>query len=582
MAEDQIEEIKRKTDIVEIVGEYVELKKAGRNYKGLCPFHSEKSPSFMVSPELQIFKCFGCGVGGDVYKFLIDYEKIEFPQAVKILADKVGIKLQPLKGFTGFEEKEEIYKVNFVASDFYHYLLTKHALGETARDYLKKRGIGEDLIEKFKLGFAPDLPSALFNFLTKKKNYQQTLLEKAGLVVGRGGNYFDRFRARIMFPIGDHYGNTIAFSGRVLKSSGDIAKYINSPDTLVYKKGQTVYGLSVTKEKVKKSGFVVVVEGEFDLLSSYKAGIENIVAIKGSALTPQQAELLSRFTSKVALALDSDFAGDQAARRGIDVLKKSGAEVKVIDLEKYKDPDEFAMEDPEGWGKAVRAAQSIYDFLIESTFAKFDAKTTEGKEKISRELTPILASIEDEIVKAYCVRIVSERLVVPEEAVLAQIGKTRLANSQKEETIIEETQKSRQEILEEKLLGLLLHQNPDLADEETFNLFKTTKAQKIVQEYRSLGNGFTPQDLSQRLPSELNNFFSELFLRGDQIGEKDQKKEVGSLKKELRILSIKDEIKNITRKIKEAEVENNEDSTQELGGLLRDLTLKLSNLEKEE
>ena len=580
MAQDQVEEIKRKVDIVEVIGEHVALKKSGSNYKGLCPFHSEKSPSFMVSQELQIFKCFGCGVGGDVYKFLMDYEKIEFPQALKILADRAGVKLIPLKGFTSYEEKEEIYKANFIAGEFYHYLLTSHKLGEIGMQYLKKRGVTGESIKTFKLGFAPDSPDTLYKFLTKKRGYSAQALEKAGLIVGRGGNYYDRFRGRIIFPLSDHYGNSLGFSGRVIKDGGDIAKYINSPDTLVYKKGQNLYGLSQTKQAIKEKGFVVVAEGEVDLISSFQAGVKNIVAIKGSAFTQEQAELIGRFTKDVRLALDSDFAGDAAARRGIETLRKTGIDIKVVKTE-FKDPDEAARANPEAWAESVANAQSIYDFLIDSVFEKYDPKTTEGKEKISRELSPILGSIEDEIVKSACSKIVAVRLGVPETAVLSQASKYT-----KNETggYIEPKPANsydRRQMLEDRLLALKFQTDPNFLKVNGLKMFKTPKAAKILEELEKYKEEkFDAKTFAQNLPAEISNAFTEIFLSGQFDGE-DPTKESETLLHELEELDAREKIRQITRSIAQKDKEGDQKGIELLNEELNIATKALGEASNE-
>mgnify|MGYP001577014984 FL=1 len=532
----------------------------------------------MVSQELQIFKCFGCSLGGDVYKFLMEYEKIEFPQALKILADRAGVKLIPLKGFTSYEEKEEIYKANSLASEFYHFLLISHKLGEVGRLYLKKRGVSDDSIKTFKLGFAPDSPDTLFRFMTKKRGYKPQILEKAGLAISRGGDHFDRFRARIIFPLNDHYGNTLGFSGRVIKDGGDIAKYINSPDTLVYKKGQNLYGLNATKSEVKQKGYTVVVEGEFDLISSYQSGVKNLVAIKGSAFTPEQAELVSRFTKEVRLALDSDFAGDAAARRGIEVLKKQGMDIKVV-VTNYKDPDEAARANAQGWAVSVEAALGIYDFLIDSTFKKYNPKTTEGKEKISREISPILGSIEDEIVKSACVKIVAQRLGVPETAVLSQAVKHTKSDSPRESVDTAKTPKDRRQILEERLFALELKVSPEELKNGVSNIFQTPKVRRLLEELKLSKGKVELQTFSKNLPPELSDTFTEIFLKSEDLSEGDTQKEIETLIREIEELNTRNKIKEITSKITQKEKEGDEAGVKLLSEKLDEALKILSKLE---
>src|SRR3990167_5278760 len=307
---DQVDEVKQKIDIVSLIGEYVQLKKAGRNYRALCPFHSEKTPSFMVSPELQIYKCFGCGESGDAFSFLEKYEGMDFGEALRFLADRAGIKLVALRpGEQG--EKERLYEINNLASRFYHYILVGHPAGKQAYNYLtRERGLKAGTIETFQVGFSPDVPGAIRKFLVEKKKFADRELEKAGLsVLGRAA--IDRFRGRITFPLLDHRGNIVGFAGRTMPGAKtELAKYINSPETPIYHKSRVLYGLNLAKTRIKEKKTAIVVEGELDMISSWQAGVENTVAIKGSAFTEEQLRLLTRFCQKVILALDTDFAGD--------------------------------------------------------------------------------------------------------------------------------------------------------------------------------------------------------------------------------------------------------------------------------
>src|SRR3990167_7304762 len=292
-----VEQIKQKIDIVAFISEYVALKKTGANFKGLCPFHAEKTPSFIVSPERQIWHCFGgCNEGGDVFKFLMKIENLEFAEALKILARRAGVTLSG--GFAQSrtaELKEKIYEVNHLASEFYQYILTKHPMGEKALDYLKDRKITDSSVKLFGIGYAPQSWDSLSKFL-HKKGYAQELMQSAGLISKSGiGNTFDRFRGRLMFTLRDHRSNVVGFAGRLLDPDAKEAKYVNTPETSLYHKGELFYGFDITKEAIKKEDSAIIVEGEFDMLSSFQAGIPNVVALKGTALTLMQAKLIKRF-----------------------------------------------------------------------------------------------------------------------------------------------------------------------------------------------------------------------------------------------------------------------------------------------
>ena len=395
MSQDQIEEVKAKTDIVSIITEHVELKKAGRNYKGLCPFHSEKTPSFMVSPELQIFKCFGCLESGDVISFLQKHEGMDFPEALKYLADRAGVKLIQ-RQFKGSGEKEKLFEINALAAKFYNYILLSHKVGKPALDYLiKERGLKLETIKTFNIGFSPNVPLALKKFLIDKKKYSYQDLEKAGIVYRRGSGVVDRFKGRIIFPLFDHRGNNIGLAGRILPSiKTEAGKYINSPETEIYHKSKVLYGLNLVRRDIKKENSAVVVEGELDMISSWQAGVKNTVAIKGTALTEDQVRLLNRFCNVFILALDSDAAGDKAARRSIALAQDQGVEVKVARLGKYKDPDDMARKALGEYKKALEKAQGVWDFLVDLIFSKYDETSGTGKAKISKEIIPVLAEMQ--------------------------------------------------------------------------------------------------------------------------------------------------------------------------------------------
>ncbi|MGH7245370.1 MAG: DNA primase, partial [Candidatus Levyibacteriota bacterium] len=316
---DQVSEIRNKIDIVALIQEFVPLKKMGRNFKANCPFHGEKTPSFVVSPERQIWHCFGCNKGGDVYTFLMEYEHMEFPEALRILADRAGVRLVNQAFDTGVSSKKEtIYKLNRLAAEFYHYLLVKHQLGKIALSYvLERRHIKTQTLNTFLLGFAPQTGNALTTYLVKKKGYKKEDILEAGLATQRGSQLYDFFQGRLMFPLFDHRDNIIGFSGRILEDNEKTSKYINTRDTLAYHKGMTFFGLNSAKQAIKKEQNAILMEGEFDVISSFQEGITNAVAVKGTALTQDQVSLLARFTPMISLCFDTDSAGQEAFKRSL-------------------------------------------------------------------------------------------------------------------------------------------------------------------------------------------------------------------------------------------------------------------------
>jgi len=590
---DQVEEIKAKTDIVSVISEHVEIKRAGRNYKGLCPFHSEKTPSFMVSPELQIFKCFGCNESGDVLSFLQKYEGMDFGEALKYLADRAGIKLAPLR-FKGEGMKARLYEINNLAAKFYNYILLNHRVGLPALNYLiKERGIKRETIKTFNLGFSPDVPLALKKFLIDKKGYSYQDLEKAGIVYRRGNTSFDRFRGRVIFPLFDHRNNNIGLAGRLLPNTRTQAgKYINSPETDIYHKSKVLYGLNLTRRDIKRKNSAVVVEGELDMISSWQAGVKNTVAIKGTALTEDQVTLLSRLTNQFILALDSDIAGDEAAKRGIALAQDQGIDVKIARLGKYKDPDEMARKAPKGYKEALEKAKSVWDFLIDVTFSKYDQTSGEGKAKISRELIPILASITDEIVQAHYIEKVAKGLDVPRDAVADQIGKVRTKTKTEAPKIVlprKTKERSRRDLLEERLLTLAFQSDPKIFNKrKIFSLFTTPLAERIVEEYRKFSKKkkkFDPSEFAGGLPKELVQGFADILLKDvqDLVDRPDTlKMELNLVIRELELLCIKDKLNEVGQEIRQYEEKGQKKKLKVAEQKFTKLTEKLSHFEGDE
>ncbi len=558
---DQVAEVKLKTDIVSIIGERIDIKKAGRNYKAPCPFHGEKTASFMVSPELQIFKCFGCSEGGDVFTFLEKFEGMEFPEALKYLAGRAGIKLVNTNT-TGGGEKEKIIEINTQTLRFYNYLLLNHPMASRALEYLvNTRGLKRQTIEEFQLGYSPEDQTIINKFLIGKKKFTPKELEIAGIGIPKGTNIYDRFRGRVIFPLFDHRGNPIGFSGRLLPwHNQDMAKYINSPETPVYHKSNVLFGLNLTRSLIKKKKVAIIVEGELDAISSYQAGIKNIVAIKGSALTEEQVRLLSRFAQKFILALDADMAGDAASRRGITIAGNLGVEIKVAKLTGSKDPDEAARNNLEGYKKDLIAAEGVWDFLIDSVFNRFDANSGAGKAKISKELSPILSGIEDKIVQAHYENLVAKRLGVPLAAVSGEVDKnTGPVNFSVPQVADIPTKLSRQELLERRFLALAFQSDPKvLLTPEMEGVFLSSFGQKIVAEYSKYAQNnknFELKEFGKSLPAELFEGFSAMVLVNDQDSEDRDvlEKELDLVKKELKILEIKEKLKLIAVEMRSLE-----------------------------
>jgi DNA primase len=590
---DQLDEIRSKIDIVSLVSEYFPIKKAGRNYKAACPFHGEKTPSFMVSPERQIFKCFGCGEGGDIFGFVMRMEGMEFGEALKMLAKRAGVKLASYKPSLQEDEKERMFQVNHLAAEFYHYILTSHLAGKKALAYLLDRGIKMEAIKTFKIGYAPALWQSLQKYLVSKKNYKTEDLTKAGLVTRNFKGEVDFFRDRVMFPLRDHRGNFVGFAGRVVGAWDETGakgpKYINTPETLVYQKGNLLYGFETTKNAIKAKNQAIIVEGELDLISSYQAGIENVVAIKGSSLTEFQAKLIKRFCENMALALDMDTAGDKATWRGIEIADKEGLNIRVVRLPEGKDPDELARKSPEALIKAIEEAIPAYDFFLDSAFSKVDPSSPEGKKKIGSEVLPIISKISDEIVKAHYLKKMAKKLGVPEEAISEQMKKIAAEKEiSAEKTTIVEAEKesgSRREMLEKYLLILYFQGKKEhlLFEEKINRLIKTPSLTRIMQVLadKAEKKKFSSTEFAKSLPPELVEIFNSFYLwdLGEKVEDDDWfVKEEEKTLFELGKLDLKEKVQEVAREMARAEEEGNTDKLTKLEEEFRMLSTKITKL----
>jgi DNA primase len=464
----QIREIKEANNIVEIIGERIKLEPSGINFKACCPFHNEKTPSFFVHPGMQRYRCFGCGASGDVLDFLQNYEGVTFYEALKILADRAGIEVKEFQKSQEDEERDKLLEILNLAKEYYHYLLTDHKAGQVGRDYLKDRGTTAESIKLFQLGYSIDSWDSLINYLHKKKKYNLDLIAKTGLIIkGRGGRYYDRFRGRLIFPLKNHRGQVVGFSGRILQKDAKEAKYINSPETLLYHKSKMLYGYSELFREIKKKEKVIVVEGEFDMISSTQAHVNNVVAIKGSALTEDQVSLLSRVAKTIVLSLDADSAGIKASKRAIEIVKDKDLDLRVIDLkhldfiskeDETKDPDDLARENPKLWRRAVDEAVSAYQFLLDTALDSYDSSSPDGKRKIINELAPMIKSISHAVEKEFYLQKLSEALNVKQSLLKEDIEKfgvkkdSFISKGQEEKTEIKH--KTYQEKNEEYLLFL--------------------------------------------------------------------------------------------------------------------------------
>ncbi len=428
-----LEDILSRVDIVELVSGYIPLKRAGRNFKAPCPFHQEKTPSFMISPDRQIYHCFGCGVGGNAFNFLMQYERMEFPEAVELLAKKTGVRLPEIRqeDHQAVSLGAQLAKINELAALFYEQVLVSPE-GARAADYLLARGIKKEAVKTFKLGFAPEKWDSLINHL-RAKNISLSLLEKAGLILSKeGGGYYDRFRNRIIFPIFDIKSRPIGFGGRVLLeghkagAENSPAKYVNSPETPVYTKGKNLYGLNFSKDSIRQEDYAVVVEGYLDFMMPYQEGLNNIVASLGTALTYEQARLLKRYTHNVVMVYDPDKAGEMATIRTLDIFIEEGMNVKVVSLPQGFDPDLFVRKHGiAALKEKVMHAENLFDYKLKVLKSRYNFKDIEGKAMIASEMLPMINKFKNAVLKTGYLKKLSEELDVPEDALWQEVRKIK-------------------------------------------------------------------------------------------------------------------------------------------------------------
>jgi DNA primase len=439
-----VDEVKDRLDVVEVIGSYVPLKKAGHNYKGLCPFHAEKTPSFVVFPATGTWHCFGaCGTGGDVFAFIMKRENLDFGEALQLLARRAGVELKPRTPQTTEAEQRLslLREINHAAAAYFHHLLLNHAEAGPARAYLEKRGFNGDTLERFQVGYALDRWDALLGHLAGRR-YALADVAEAGLIVERDdrSGYYDRFRGRILFTICDVQGQAIGFGGRVL---GDgVPKYLNSPQTPLFDKGSVLFGLDKAKQGIRLAEEAVIVEGYTDVLMAHQFGINNVVAQMGTALTEAQLKLLKRYTQRFVLALDSDVAGDHATLRGLDVARhvadrevvpvptpqglirfeeRLAADIRIASLPPGRDPDEVIRESPTRWAQLISQARPIMDFYFHALTAGLELGTAKGKSEAVRLLGPLIAELGDRVQRAHYLQRLARMVQVDERSLWAQI-----------------------------------------------------------------------------------------------------------------------------------------------------------------
>ena len=487
MSSSEVEEIKSRLNIVDIVGEYIRLNKAGANWKGLCPFHHEKSPSFMVHEEKQIYHCFGCNKGGDIFSFVMEMESIDFREALKMLAEKAGVHLTNHAPQQQTDDKKKTLEILELATKFFEVQLWKGVGKGKIMDYLRERGLTEESIRNFRLGYAPDGWRNILKFLTDR-GYKPEEIVKAGLIINRQqttdnrqheinntqhtagsvassqlsvASYYDRFRDRIMFPICDGMGKVIGYSARMAPGGDESqAKYINTPETSVYHKSNVLYGLHLAKQTIKQKDAVLLVEGNMDVIASHQAGINNTVAVSGTALTPQQIDTLKRYASTIQMLFDMDSAGNQALKRSADLAFSKGVNVSVVRLGEGKDAADVVQKDASKLISAVDAAMPAMEYFFQAALGEYDTRDPQHKRQFVSELGNHIAHMENQIEKMHWVKKVAHEIDAQEKVVLDVLEAIRpnetghsddMQSSGSEDVFAE-----RSDIVRDKLIGLII------------------------------------------------------------------------------------------------------------------------------
>lgn len=485
--EEKVSEIRDRSSILEVVSDYVSLKKAGKNYRGLCPFHSEKTPSFMVNEGKQIFHCFGCGEGGDVFTFLMKAGHFSFPQAVEELAERYGVRL-PRREFSPTQKKEIakndlLFQINQTASDYFHDLLARRKEGEEGRKYLSQRGIEKEIIEEHRLGFSLDRWDGLVQHLRERKVSLEMARELGLILPKKKEGWYDAFRGRIIFPIFDLHHRVIGFGGRVIREGQP--KYINSQESSIYHKGEVLYGLHVAKQYAPEKDCVIIVEGYFDLLTLHQYGMKHSIATLGTALTTQHIRTLKRYTKNLITVFDADRAGVQATLRSLPLFLEEEVMGKTVVLPKGEDPDEFLRKGNLGdFEKRVAGAVPLIEFFFGWLMKTYDVKSIDGKIKVAKEGVALIRKIPETIRRNYYIKVLAERLDLQESLLYEMLRSSPKDRSKTEEDVKKRFMEKKFPKSEEMVVRLMVHHPeliPIVSEEGILREFESPILQKMAE-----------------------------------------------------------------------------------------------------
>ena len=570
MAENTIQDIKDKLDVAEVIGRYVQLKKSGTNLKGLCPFHSEKTSSFMVSPQKQIWHCFGCGEGGDVIGFIKRYENVEFREALEMAAELAGVELPQYRSSgPAKSDLDELIRINeFVASYFQKAL----AASAVAQKYLSDRGLSPQTLERWRVGFAPDSFDDLLHAL-QSKSVPLDLAVRAGVLAkSDNGKIFDRFRGRITFPIFDARGQVVAFTARSLPgSSEDQAKYINSPETPLYNKSKIVFGLNFAKDSFRELGQAVIVEGQMDVISAHQSGFKNTVASSGTALTEDQLKILKRFVNTIVFAFDNDSAGGQALWRAAQLALGLDLDVRVVDLKTAKDPDELIRKSPSSWEKLISSSFRIIEYYLEQARTQFLFGSLEQKQYVTQTILPLLNRLPDPVEADHYFQKISIDFVISESALKQAAEDIASPQSVVNEHLDTAPPLAQEQIWEKEILGGLIIFSEFLEFVRIEGLPDALIAPELQPFFQRAILGENLRTSPEPLVSE-SVFVVESNLENLDNNELALLRELKKSFFLFKLAKLKNYLQELTIAIKKAELEKNVEFAKQLGARFAQLT----------
>lgn len=560
--EEIIEEIRQRCNIVELIGRYVQLKPSGSQFVGLCPFHEEKTPSFYVNPDTQLYYCFGCQNGGDIFAFLMQKEGWSFPEAVRFLAQEYNIPLTQ-QNLGAANKNQRLYELNELVNKYYQFNLTR-SVAEPAREYLKKRGLSGEIIKTAELGFAADGWDNLIK-LARTKGFSLQQLAALGLVVKRqkGRGYYDRFRSRIMFPIRDILGRVVGFGGRIIGDGRP--KYLNSPESALFSKRRNLYGLFLARQHIREADCAIVMEGYLDVLAAWQYGFKNAVASLGTALTDLQAQLLARYTTRCVICYDADAAGAKAAMRGLDVLAANGLQVAVAQLPAGMDPDDFLRQQgADAFREIVETARPLVEYKVETIANKYDLANLQEKVRFVEEVVPVLAAVQNDVAQAGYISMLAEQYNLHEQALRAEVAKFR-ADKVKKPVLrntrvnIEERSgygsSNRREGLERQLLHIVCYA-PEALQYISIDCFGHSVHQKLYERIQRAvvesQRGFSIKKLlAEELCKEEQQLLASFAVSQPLSG--DIEKIVTDLCRQIELLRLEEQIRKLQQQIRELE-----------------------------